>query len=264
MRSNATAADGRMSFIEHLAELRRRLLYCVAVVFVAALVCLSLAPEMFEWLRGPLMGLPHQKLIVLSPLELYVTYLKLAVLAAVFAASPFVLLQLWLFVAPGLYPQEKRWIAPFVVFGTLFFIGGGAFAFYVVLPLGFKYVLAMMPETIESQYSVAIYFSLVTQLMLAFALVFELPLVMWILSAAGIVEPRTYSRIRRYWIVAAFIVAAILTPPDPITQCLMAAPLLTFYELGVIGARMFYSRRQRGTGPSATQSNTAGATPASS
>ena len=249
-----THGGPRMGFFDHLHELRRRILYCLAVLFVVTLITMNFAPQIFEWLRQPLEHLPHQKLIVLSPLELYIVYLKLAVLAATFVSAPFILWQVWAFISPGLYAHEKRWISPFVALGSLFFVGGGAFAFFVVLPVGFKYVVAMMPETIESQYSVAIYFSLVISLMLAFGLVFELPLVMWILSAAGIVEPKTYSRLRRYWIVVAFIVAAVLTPPDPFTQVLMTIPLLIFFEAGIIGARIMYNRR-RARPPQAVQAS---------
>jgi sec-independent protein translocase protein TatC len=154
-------------------------------------------------------------------------------------------LQLWLFVSPGLYGHEKRWVIPFVVLGTLFFGGGGAFAFYVVLPIGFSYLAGSIPASIEAQYSVEVYFSLITNLILAFGVVFELPLVMWILSAAGLVDPKVYKKLRRYWIVVAFVIAAILTPPDPFTQILMAVPLLFFFEIGVLGSRFLYRRRTR-------------------
>ncbi len=243
-----------MSFIEHLRDLRKRLLWAVIGVGVVSFACFAFAPELFDYLRRPLAALPtHQKLIVLSPLELYITYIKLAILASLFLSAPWTLFQVWLFVAPGLYGHEKRWVAPFVILGTLFFVGGGAFAFEVVLPLGFDYLVANMPQSIEAQYSVEIYFSLVTNLMLAFGVVFELPLVMWILSAAGIVDPKLYGKIRRYWILAAFVIAAVLTPPDPLTQILMAVPLLVFYEAGVLGARLFYRRHRRRRQELATQ-----------
>lgn len=248
--------DGRMSFLQHLAELRRRLIYSLVIVFVAAIGCMAFAPQLFDWLRGPLLDLPHQKLIVLSPLELYITYLKLAVLAALFVAWPFILVQVWLFVAPGLYPKEKRWVAPFVLLGTVFFAGGALFAFYGVLPIAFRYVVTMMPETVEAQYSVAIYFSVVIKLMMAFGIVFELPLIMWILAAAGIVNPKTFARWRRYWMVLAFVVAALLTPPDPFTQSLMAMPLLAFYELGVLGARVMYRRHEKAAAAGAAAGTT--------
>ncbi len=233
----------RMSFMSHLRELRRRLGWAMLGVFIAAIGCLFFSAELFDWLRGPMAHLPSNKLIVLSPLELYVTYIKLAVVAALFVSSPWILYQLWRFVAPGLYGHERRWIAPFIILGTMFFVGGAAFAFYIVLPIGFRYLVEMMPETIEAQYSVAVYYSLVTNLMIAFGAVFELPLVMWILSAARIVDPKVYKKLRRYWIVVAFIVAAILTPPDPFTQILMAVPLLFFFEIGVLGAKMLYRKR---------------------
>ncbi len=242
--ASAPSTPARMTFMQHLVELRRRLLWAVVGLFVATLLCLGFAPQLFEWLRTPLAIVEQDKLIVLSPLELYVTYLKLGVLAALFVGSPWCLYQLWLFVSPGLYSHEKRWVVPFIVLGTLFFVGGGLFSFYVVLPIGFKYVLAEMPQTIIPQFSVAVYFELVTNLSLAFGVVFELPLVMWILSAARIVKPAFYTKMRRYWIVVAFIIAAILTPPDPFTQTLMAIPLLAFFELGVLGAKLLYRRAE--------------------
>lgn len=237
--------EARMSLVDHLRDLRKRLMLAVLGVMVVAFACFAFAPQMFDYLRRPLENIETGNLIVLSPLELYITYIKLAVLAALFASAPWVLLQLWLFISPGLYGHEKRWVVPFVVLGTIFFIGGGAFAFYLVLPLGFDYLAGAMPENIEAQYSVAVYFSLVTNLMLAFGVVFELPLIMWILSAAGIIDPKTYGKIRRYWVVVAFVIAAILTPPDPFTQTLMALPMLFFFEIGVLGARILYRRHSR-------------------
>jgi sec-independent protein translocase protein TatC len=238
--------DGRMSFFDHLNELRRRLLYILAVLGISMLFTMAFSPELFEWFRYPLLGIPHQKLIVLSPFELYITYIKLALLASLFITAPFMLLQIWLFIAPGLYPKEKRWIGPFVVSGSVFFITGGAFAFFVVLPFGLRYIVELMPSSVEATFSVELYVGLVVELMLAFGAIFELPLVMWILSAVGLVNPRTYRKIWRYWVVVAFIIAAVLTPtPDPLNQLLMAGPLLVFYEIGALGARIMYSRRHR-------------------
>jgi sec-independent protein translocase protein TatC len=231
----------RMSFIDHLRELRWRLLWSIIAIGVSGAVCLYFADEIFLWIVAPLAAIDTQ-MQVLSPMEMFMAYLKLGLLAGVFVASPFVLWQVWLFVAPGLYAHEKRWVIPFVVLGSLFFVSGAAFAFYIVLPLGFQYLVKMLPSMVQANYRVEEYISLVISMLLAFGLVFELPLVMWILSAAGIVSPQSYSRIRKYWIVIAFIVAGVLTPPDPLSQIFMAVPLLVFFELGVFGARMLYRR----------------------
>ena len=236
--------SARMSFISHLGELRRRLMYVVAVLLAAALGCFSFAPELFEILRRPLENIPDASMIVLTPLEMFVTYLKLAVVAGIFVTTPWILVQLWLFIAPGLYQNEKRWLAPFVILGSLFFCLGGAFAFYVVLPLGFEYLVKMVPDSVDANYSVGAYFALVIRLLLAFGLVFELPLVMWILAAAGITSPDFFSTKRKYWIVVAVVLAAFFTPPDPFTQLLMAVPLVLFFELGILGAKLFYRKRQ--------------------
>ena len=244
--SETTAAGvARMSFVEHLRELRYRLMMVAAVIFIATFAAFAFAPQIFEWIRIPLAAIDSEKMQVLSPLEMFITYLKLAVLAALFASSPWVLVQVWLFVAPGLYSHEKKWIVPFVFLGTIFFVGGAAFAFYVVMPFGFKYLVAMVPDTVEASYRVSEYISFVIRLLLAFGIVFELPLVMWILAAAGVVKPENFSKLRKYWFVIAVIIGAFLTPPDPMTQIMMAIPLVLFFELGILGARMLYPTRRK-------------------
>ncbi len=227
-----------MGFMDHLDEFRQRLISSTIVLVLATFVCFTFSEDLFLWLQTPLTKIPGQKMMVLGPLEMFVTYLKLSMLAGLFVSAPWHLYQFWRFVSPGLYRTERRWVLPFIVLGTLFFVGGAAFAFYLVLPMGFDYLIKMTPETVISQYSVAIYVSLVTHMLLAFAIIFELPLVMWILGASGVVTPDAMASIRRYWIVAAFVIGGVLTPPDPITQIMMAVPLLLFYELGIFGARI--------------------------
>jgi len=234
---------GRMTLMEHLEELRRRLISSIVALGITTMACFAAAPTLFNFLRLPLEKVTGQKLVVLGPMEMFMTYLKLSILAGVFAAAPWILYQVWLFVSPGLYRQEKRWILPFVFFGTAFFVAGGAFNFFLVLPQGFQYLVALAPETVETQYSVGNYFNFVVQLTLAFGLIFELPLIMWVLSAAGVVAPASFAKFRKYWIVLAFVIGGILTPPDPFSQFLMAIPLLLFFELGILGGRLLHRRR---------------------
>jgi len=239
---------GRMTLFEHLDELRKRLIASVIVVLLCAVVLFSLAPTLFDYLQRPLDAIAADMLIrlqVLSPLEMFITYLKLAVLAAVFVASPWLLLQLWLFISPGLYKQEKRWIIPFVVLGSMFFVGGAAFAYFLVLPQGFEFLVQYTHTSVENAWSVERYFTIVIRMLLAFGIVFEVPLLMWILAAAGIVSPPTFSRFRKWWIVLAWVMGAFLTPADPFTQAMMAVPLMVFFEIGLIGARILYRRRER-------------------
>ena len=133
---------------------------------------------------------------------------------------------------------------PFVFFGSLFFLSGGAFAYLVVLPIGFTYLIQMTPKDIIQNYVVSDLYTLVVQIMLAFGVIFELPLIMWVLTAAGIVQPETYSRFRKYWLIAAVVIGGVLTPPDPFTQILMAVPLILFYEVGIIGAKIIRAKQK--------------------
>lgn len=245
-----TPAPGTMPFLAHLGELRRRLIYVIIALTVTGLVCFSFAPTLFDWLRQPLASIPNNKMIVLGPLEMFMTHIKIALLGALFTTSPFLLLQLWLFVAPGLYPQERRWVVPFVVAGSVSFVGGAAFCFYVVLPASFAYLVGMVPTGVEAHYSVALYFSLVIHLMLAFGVVFELPLILTLLGAANVTSAAALGRFRKAWIVISVVIGGILTPtPDPMTQMMMAVPLMLFFELGILGVRLVDRRRaQKATG----------------
>lgn len=243
------AGDGksRMHFLDHLDELRRRLIYSCIVLVLFTAAAFHWSPEIFEYLRRPLAQVPSGKMIVLGPLEMFITYIKLSVMTGLMASAPFLLYQLWQFVAPGLYPSERRMVVPFVMFGTLSFVGGAAFCFYLVLPASFRYLIDMVPLSVEAHYSVSLYFSLVIQLMLAFGVVFELPLIMTLLGASGFVDGAAFRSFRRYWIVLATVIGGVLTPtPDPMTQMMMAVPLIVFFELGIIGADVMGARQRVG------------------
>ena len=229
-----------MGFVGHLSELRRRLAYAVAAILASMLLAFGYAEVLFEILKAPLDSIPDQKMIALGPLEVFITYLKLALVAGIFISAPVLLYQFWAFLSPGLYEHEKKWVLPFVFLGTAFFVSGGLFAFYVVMPLGFQYLTAMVPDAVVPQYSVEIYFNLVIRLLLAFGIVFETPLVMWVLAAVGLVSPERFASFHKIWIVIAVVLGAVLTPPDPFTQMMMALPLIGFFELGIFGAKFLY------------------------
>ena len=242
MSSKTDTRTSQMSFIEHLGELRVRILYIIIALLITSGIAFIFRIELFEFIHYPIKNIPEQKLQVLTLTEMFITYLKLSVITGVFISSPWILLQSWLFISPGLHTNEKQWLVPFVVLGSIFFIFGGVFSFYVVMPLGFDYLVQTVPEAILANFRVADYVSLVIRMLLAFGIVFELPLAMWVLSASGIFSPKTFSQFRKYWIIISVILAAFLTPPDPLTQIMMAIPLIVFFEVGLIGAKILYPK----------------------
>ncbi len=240
--------DARYTLIEHLQELRVRLLRGLLAVAVATIVTFYFVDDIFHFLITPIIPyLPEpKKLIVLSPLEQIVAYLRIAVISGIFLAAPALLYQLWQFIAPGLYPKEKRFVIPFIIFGTVSFIGGAAFGFYVLLPTTFKFLVQVLPADVMPQYTVERYFSLVTQLLLAMGVIFEMPLVLAMLSLAGFVTTDQLKRFRKYNIIGSFVLSAFLTPTvDPYSQTIMALPLILFYELGIAFAYLTERRRNQ-------------------
>lgn len=244
----------KMSLIEHLVELRKRLLYSIAVMLVAMILCWAFVDELFYLLMQPLrlaapegdldMVMIHHKDVT----EPFFGMLKIAVVAGVFASSPFSLWQLWKFIAPGLYGSEKKVALPFVVLGTLFFFTGAAFCFYLVLPFGYGYLLQFgLDVSSNPQLMLNEYLGTTTKLLLVFGLVFELPIVTSFLAALGAIDHHTLLKHWRGAIVGAFVLGALLTPPDPITQTLLALPLCLLYIISIVMAYFLskgHKRRQ--------------------
>lgn len=250
-----------MPFTEHLAELRSRLIRSVIAVVVLFSGTFAIKRPLFRFLSRPLEqaftiaqqmdpDLPDFafKMAYKDPLEPFFTQLKVAVAAAFFLAVPYLTYQAWRFVAPGLYQHERRATVPFVLSATLMFAGGAAFGYLLVLPYGYGYLLTYGGEDFEPMIMMAEYLKLTARLLIAFGLVFELPVVVVFLARIGVVSPATLVRYRRHAIVVFFVLAAILTPPDVVTQVLLALPLVLLYELSILGAKVFGRPRPEADG----------------
>ena len=238
--------ESKLPFTTHLEELRRRLIYAVVAIVLAAIIAFLFAKELFYFLAQPLVKvLPaNQPMIFTALTEAFFTYFKVALLAGFFLASPVVFYQLWKFIAPGLYEHEKKFVIPFVISATVFFILGGAFAYYIVFPFGFKFFLGFSTDYLKLLPKMNEYFSLSLKLIFAFGIVFEMPVITFFLAKMGVVNGEMLSSKRRYAIVLVFVVAALLTPPDVGTQLLMAGPLILLYEVSVWVARIFGRKSQ--------------------
>ncbi|MBF0446925.1 MAG: twin-arginine translocase subunit TatC [Magnetococcales bacterium] len=231
--------------VQHLIELRNRLMISVLAILVAFLACYSFAENIFTFLVLPLRAVlgPDTKMIYTGLHEAFFTYVKVSFFAGLFLAFPVILAQFWLFVAPGLYQHEKRVFLPFLILTPFLFFLGGALAYQFVFPLAFKFFLGFVTPTIEALPSLKEYLSLVIKLIFAFGLVFELPVGLLLLIKAGVISTQGLVSKRKYNIVLAFVVAAILTPPDPFTQVFLAIPIMAMYEISIIIGRHFEKKR---------------------
>ncbi len=176
--------------------------------------------------------------------EMFFAYIKVAFIAGIMAASPLIFYQLWMFIAPGLYRKEKKMAIPFVISSTILFVGGALFGYFVVFPFGFKFFIGFSNEYVKALPSVKQYFSFSMKLLFAFGAVFELPVIIFFLSKMGVVTPQFLRQQRKYAILLTFALAAILTPPDVITQCMMAGPLIVLYEIGILVSRIAQKKKE--------------------
>ena len=234
----------RMSLIQHLEELRTRLVRSLVAVGLAFIVCWIFVQEIAEFLARPIYKVlePGQRLVFLGVTDPFVLYVKMAALTGVFIASPIVLYQFWRFVAPGLYRKERFYAIPFVAFGSLFFLAGGAFAYYVAFPFAVEFLIGM-GEAYEPAITVTHYFGFLLLIMLGLGLMFELPIVIFFLAQIGVVTPRFLIRHFRWAVLGIFVLAAILTPtPDVVNLCIFALPTIGLYLLGV-GAAALVGRK---------------------
>ena len=230
----------KMSFFEHLEELRKRLIWCFAYLALGFGVCWHYAEFIFRWIQQPLTPYLHgDKLAYTRLTGPFFLYMKVAFFAGLFVASPLILHQIWLFIAPGLYKRERRYASPFIVFASLFFIAGGYFGWRVILPAMCRFFIEQ-GQQFKQVVTIDDYFSLASTMILAAGLIFETPIFIFFLARLGIVTPAFLLQKSKIAIVLAFIIAGILTPtPDMVNQTALALPMIVLYFIGVAVAYMF-------------------------
>ena len=244
MNQNEFEETAEQPFISHLIELRDRLLRVVLCVLIVFLALAAYANEIYSILAGPLMKhMPaNSTMIAIDPASPFFTPFKLALVVAVFVSVPFILYQFWAFVAPGLYKRERRMILPLLIASTLLFYIGVAFAYFVVFPLVFGFLTAAAPAGVAVMTDIAKYLDFVLTIFFAFGICFEVPIFTIVMVWTGLTTPASLAEKRPYVVVGAFIIGAFLTPPDAISQTLLAVPMWMLFELGLLFSKFFVPR----------------------
>jgi sec-independent protein translocase protein TatC len=240
--SVARSVDDRMPFMEHLGELRTRIMRALYGLLAGTVIALPFSERIVDWLARPVTKLGYE-LVFTAPAEAFWVQMKVGLIAGVFIASPIILWQVWAFISPGLHQHEKKYAVPFVLIGSLMFILGGTFSLFVVTPYALNFLLGYARPGLKPMITIQNHIDFLLKFTLAFGAVFELPLALTLLARMGVVTARMLAKNRKYAILGAFIVGAVLTPtPDAFNQSLMAGPLIILYEVGIVCARVFGRR----------------------
>jgi sec-independent protein translocase protein TatC len=245
----ADTQDTQETFLSHLIELRERLVRCLIALAIACVPALYFSSELYDLLARPLMeSLPQgSRMIATGVITPFLIPMKIALMAAFLVALPYMLYQAWAFVAPGLYTHEKRLALPIVVTSTILFFVGMAFCYFIVFRRVFTFIATFAPKSISVAPDIEAYFNFVLGMFIAFGLAFEVPVVVVVLAIAGLVSPQQLRAWRGYVIVAIFIVAAIVTPPDVVSQVSLALPMVALYEIGIFFAQFATRKREAAT-----------------
>ena len=235
------SSEAKTPLTGHLTELRDRLIRSAIAVGIGFIAAYFFKEKIFEILTAPLIKVmgDNNKMIFTGLPEAFFTYLKVALLAGVVVATPVLFYEFWMFISPGLYSKEKKFILPVVMLSLIFFLLGSSFGYFIVFPFGFQFFLGFSNDHIQAMPSMKEYLGFAAKMLLAFGFVFELPLVITFMARMGLVSVDFLKKNRKYAILIFFAGAALITPPDVITQIMMAIPLMLLYEISIIGARVF-------------------------
>jgi len=235
-----------MPLMGHLGELRRRLTYVAIAVVVCVIGCFIFKDQVLAVVIHPLGSTDVNELTTLGVTESFMNVLKVSIYAGLIVSLPFILYQFWAFIMPGLYENERKSIIPYVIATTLLFLGGVVFAYFIVLPVGLRFMLGYGDEYFGHLLQAEKYISFVTMFLLAFGVVFELPLIMMLLAWSGLVDHVKMRKVRKYAILAEAIIAMVFTPSqDPVSMALMLIPLIILYEIGILLAKLIGRRRAK-------------------
>lgn len=228
--------EEKIPLIMHLSDLKRCIIKSILGLVICMGICYGFAIRIMEILQKPIIDKMPQnsKLVVLSPQEYFFCELKLALFFGFILSLPYMLSQVWQFISPGLYKNEKKFLYLFIVFASIFFVLGILFSYFLILPIVFEYFISSMPKSIMGYYSVDMVYGFATSIMMAFGLAFETPLAIFLLIYFGFISIETFKSYRRHMFVASFVLGALLTPPDPLSQVMLAIPVYLLFELGLL------------------------------